>query len=275
MDLGFIVILLIAGLFSGFFAGLLGIGGGMMIVPLLTIIYTAKGFAPEHIVHIAIATSLGIILFTSMSSVYAHNKRGAVRWRLVALLIPGVVLGSWVGPIIAANLSTRYLASMFAVIVAYSGVRMLTKKKAKDTTIKPLPGSAAMAAAGFGIGGLSGLVGAGGGFVTVPFLTWRGVSIHHAVATSAAMGFPIALVGAASNVFQGWDVPGLPAGSLGYVYVPALLSVAAASVLSAPFGARLAHALNVAQLRKVFAGLLFLLAFYMFWKAISVNVAGA
>lgn len=269
MTISIILIFLILGVSTGFAAGLLGIGGGTIMVPLLTIIYSALAFPDVHVVHMAIATSLGIIFFTSMASVWAHHKRGAILWKISFLLIPGVLIGSWIGPMIASRLNTRYLAGLFGVFVAFSAIKMLRKKKggAKHSA---LPGTPAMTAAGFGIGTLSGLVGAGGGFITVPFLTWRGVNIHNAVATSATMGFPIALSGTLSNIYQGWGAAGLPPASLGFIYLPALLCVAAASVFTAPLGARTAHALDVKQLRTVFAYLLLVLAAYMFWKAISV-----
>ncbi len=261
-----IVILLVLGAATGFAAGLLGIGGGMILVPLLALIFSQTGFPTAHVMHMAIATSLSIIFFTSMSSVYAHHRRGAILWSIAWLLIPGVIIGSWIGPMIAASLNTRYLAALFGIFVLFSALKML-KKKGVATEDNHLPGPAGMTAAGFGIGTLSGLVGAGGGFITVPFLGWRGVRIHNAVATSAVMGFPIALSGTLSNIYQGWGIASLPTGSLGFIYLPAMACVALASVFSAPWGARTAHALNVQQLRSSFAWLLVALACYMFWKA--------
>jgi uncharacterized membrane protein YfcA len=267
MDISLVMVLIVLGLGTGFAAGLLGIGGGMIMVPLFTIIFSAHGFPVDHVVHIAIATSLATIFFTSMSSVYAHHKRGAILWSVALLLIPGVLVGSWIGPMIAANLDTRYLAGLFGVFVIFSAIKMLGKKKAGSEGT--LPNAVGMTAAGVGIGTLSGLVGAGGGFITVPFLGWRGVSIHNAVATSAVMGFPIALSGTLSNIYHGWNIQNLPSGSLGFIYLPALLCVAVASVLSAPWGAKTAHAMNVRQLRTIFAYLLLILAAYMLWKAFS------
>lgn len=270
MTLELIVVLLVLGLCTGFAAGLLGIGGGMIMVPLLTIIFSVQSFPQAHVVHMAIATSLSIIFFTSMASVYAHHKRGAILWPVALLLIPGVVVGSWIGPVIAASLNTQYLAALFGFFVIFSAVKMLRRKKTAGESGASLPGVPGMTAAGLGIGTLSGLVGAGGGFITVPFLGWRGVPIHNAVGTSAVMGFPIALSGTLSNIYQGWGAHGLPSGSMGYIYLPALLCVALASVVSAPLGARTAHTMNVKQLRSTFAYLLLILALYMFWKAISV-----
>lgn len=266
MQLDLIIFLLILGLASGFLAGLLGIGGGMVLVPLLTIIFTSFGFPNEHIIHMAIATSLAVIFFTSLSSAYAHHKRGAVLWPAAFMLIPGVLIGSWIGPTIAAYLNSQVLAGIFGLFVIVAAIRMLYKKK--STAKGNLPNKAGMTAAGLGIGTLSGLVGAGGGFITVPFLIWRSVPIHNAVATSAVMGFPIALSGSLSNIFNGWNLNGLPAGSLGYIYLPALLCVASASIFSAPLGARTAHRMPVQKLRAIFAYMLFALALYMLWKSV-------
>ncbi|WP_256079286.1 sulfite exporter TauE/SafE family protein [Massilia sp. YIM B04103] len=265
MDWGLVLILLAMGAAGGFAAGLLGIGGGMVLVPFITMIFTARGFAPELVVHMAIATSLATILFTSVSSVRAHHKMKAVQWRIVALLTPGIVLGSWVGPWIAKQMNSSALALFFGIFITFSATQMLLGKKPSAT--RELPGTGGMFAAGGAIGVVSGLVGAGGGFLSVPFMSWCNVKIHNAVATSAALGFPIALAGTLSNIYFGWGEPGLPEHSLGFIYVPALLVIVAASMSMAPLGARTAHRLPVATLRKVFAVILYFLAAYMLWKA--------
>jgi uncharacterized protein len=267
MDISLILALLLLGSAVGFAAGLLGIGGGMLLVPFMTMIMGAKGFAPGLIVHMAIATSLATIMFTSLSSVRAHHQRGAVLWPIARLLAPGILLGSWIGPWIGKQMNTTGLALFFAFFVALSATQMLLDKKPAPS--RALPGAPGMFGAGGVIGILSGLVGAGGGFVSVPFMTWCNVRIHNAVATSAALGFPIALAGTLSNIYYGLDVPGLPSGSLGFIYLPALLVIAFGSVATAPLGARTAHSLPVKSLKKVFACVLYLLAGYMLWKAIS------
>lgn len=265
MDGSLIAILLLMGMGGGFAAGLLGIGGGMVLVPFITMIFSARHFPPELVVHMAIATSLGTILFTSLSSVRAHHAHGAVLWPVARRLAPGILLGSWIGPWIGKQMNTTLLALVFAVFVAFSATQMLVEKK--PSAHRELPGPLGMSAAGAGIGIVAGLVGAGGGFISVPFMSWCNVRIHNAVATSAALGFPIALAGTLSNVYFGWNAPGLPAGSLGYIYVPALAVIALASVTMAPLGARAAHRMAVAPLKRIFAGVLYALAGYMLWKA--------
>lgn len=265
MDLSLAAGLLALGAAVGFAAGLLGIGGGMLLVPFMTMIFTAKHFPQEHIVHMAIATSLATIMFTSISSVRAHHARRAVLWRVVKLLAPGILIGSWIGPWIGAQMNSSTLALAFAVFVAFSGTQMLLDKK--PAASRDLPQAPGMFAAGGIIGVLAGLVGAGGGFVSVPFMTWCNVKIHNAVATSAALGFPIALAGTLSNIYFGMKAPDLPASSLGFIYLPALLVISLASVSTAPLGAKTAHSLPVKSLKKVFAVVLYSLASYMLYKA--------
>ena len=259
--------LLALGCIGGFLAGLLGIGGGMLLVPALTMIGSSRGFSADYVVKSAVATSLATILFTSLSSVRAHHKRGAVRWDVVKLLAPGIVVGSLLGAQIAKLLPTRVLAGVFAVFVAYSALQMFINKKPKPS--RQLPGGAGMFGAGGAIGTLSALVGAGGGFISVPFMSWCNVPIHTAVATSAALGFPIALAGTIGYVYAGWNLPDAPAGSIGFLYLPALLIIAVASVTLAPVGAAAAHRMNVGQLKRAFAVLLFGLAAYMASKALG------
>jgi uncharacterized protein len=264
-----IVYLVVLGLCTGFLAGLLGIGGGMIMVPFITAILTARGVSPDLAVKVAIATSMSTIVFTSISSLRAHHKRGAVRWDIVRGLAPGIVLGAAVASVgVFAVLKGAWLALFFALFVSFSATQMLLDKKPKPS--RGLPRTPGLTGAGSVIGFLSGLVGAGGGFASVPFMTWCNVAIHQAVATSAALGLPIALANTVGYVVAGQGVVGLPAGSVGYVFVPALFVIAAASVLMAPLGVKAAHALPVKSLKRVFASVLYLLAAYMVWKAISI-----
>lgn len=260
--------LVLLGLCTGFLAGLLGIGGGMLMVPFITIILSGRGVAPDLAVKMAIATSMATIIFTSISSVRAHHKRGSVRWDIVKRLAPGIVLGSALASMgVFALLKGTWLALFFAAFVSFSATQMLLDKKPKPT--RTLPGTAGQLGAGSVIGFLSGLVGAGGGFASVPFMTWCNVAIHNAVATSAALGFPIALANALGYVVAGQGVADLPAGSVGYIFMPALVVIATASVVMAPVGVRAAHALPVKTLKRVFASILYALAAYMLYKGLS------
>lgn len=269
MDLEWLLIaeLLLLGTCTGFLAGLLGIGGGMLLVPFMTLLLDAKGFPSDLVVKTAVATSLATICFTSVSSVRAHQARGAVRWDIFRRLAPGIVIGSVLGAQIAKALPSNGLALLFAGFVGFSATQMFLDRKPRPT--RQLPATGGMVAAGGGIGVLSALVGAGGGFVSVPFMTWCNVLIHQAVGTSAALGFPIALAGTLGYVWAGWDLPQMPPGSLGFLYLPALLVVSAASVTTAPLGARTAHRMNVKQLKRAFAVLLYLLAGYMLHRGLT------
>jgi len=259
--------LLALGVAAGFLAGLLGIGGGMVMVPFITAMLTSHGIHPDLVVKIAIATSMATIVFTSISSVRAHYKRGAVRWDIVAGMAPGIVVGSLVGSLgIFAVLKGSALALIFSIFVVFSATQMFLDKKPAPN--RQLPGAAGKFAAGGGIGIVSGLVGAGGGFLSVPFMVWCNVAMHVTVGTSAALGFPIALANGLGYVIGGQGVAGLPPLSLGYVWLPGLALIAAASVLTAPLGARVAHRLPVKKLKRVFALTLYLLAIYMLWQGL-------
>jgi uncharacterized membrane protein YfcA len=261
-----VVELLLLGAATGFLAGLLGIGGGMLMVPFMTFVLTSKGMPTEHVVKMAIATSLATICFTSISSLRSHQRHGAVRWDIVAALAPGIVLGSLAGAQLAKALPTHLLALFFAAFVAFSGTQMLLKKKPKPS--RQLPALPGMLATGGVIGTLSALVGAGGAFLSVPFMTWCNVPIHRAVGTSAALGLPIAIAGTAGYIVAGWSLHDMPPGTLGYLYLPALLTIAAASVVTAPIGARLAHRIDVGRLQLLLALLLYGLAGYMVYKGL-------
>ena len=249
----------------GFLAGLLGIGGGMTMVPVLTIIFTRIAFPSAHVVHMAVATSTATIVFTSVSSAREHHRHGAVLFGVVAGLAPGIIAGSLLGPQLVGRMSTPWLAGFFGVFVLFSATQMLLDKKPKPH--RELPGKPALFGVGTGIGMISSMVGAGGGFLSVPFMTWCNVKMHNAVATSAALGVPIAIAGTIGYVVAGLRETGLPGNTIGFIYVPALVAIVAASVLTAPFGARTAHRWPVKKLKKAFALLLYVLAAYMLWKA--------
>ena len=253
------------GLCTGFLAGLLGIGGGMIMVPFLIWMLGLRGVAPELAIKMAIATSMATIIFTSLSSVRAHHKRGAVRWDLVKTIAPGIVAGSLLGSMgIFALVKGSSLAVLFALFVSFSATQMILDKKPAPS--RQMPGWMGQFGAGGLIGLLSGLVGAGGAFISVPFMTWCNVAIHNAVATSAALGFPIALANVTGYIVSGLNLSELPPYSFGYLWLPALAIIASCSVLMAPVGASTAHKLPVKQLKRVFAGVLYLLAAYMLYK---------
>ena len=263
-----IIELALLGLSTGFLAGLLGIGGGMMMVPFITIILSGRGVGPDLAVKMAIATSMATIIFTSVSSVRAHHKRGAVRWDLVKGLAPGIVLGGFIASLgVFAILKGSWLALFFAGFVSFSATQMFLDKKPAPT--RQVPGTGGLVGAGGLIGFLSGLVGAGGGFVSVPFMTWCNVAIHNAVATSAALGFPIALANVVGYAISGQGLQNLPPHSFGYIWLPALGVIASCSVLTAPLGAKAAHTLPVKPLKRVFASILYVLAAYMLFRGLS------
>jgi uncharacterized membrane protein YfcA len=267
IDIPLILELIPLGLVTGYLAGLLGIGGGMLMVPFITLILSKRGVDPELSVKMAIATSMATIVFTSVSSVRAHQQRGAVRWDVVKKLAPGIVLGAAVASLgVFSLLKGTSLALFFAGFVGFSATQMLLDKKPLPG--RQLPGSVGLVGAGGTIGFVSGLVGAGGAFISVPFMTWCNVAIHQAVATSAALGFPIALANALGYIISGAHLASLPPYSLGYIWLPALLVIASCSITTAPLGASAAHKLPVKRLKKAFAAILYLLAAYMLYRGL-------
>jgi uncharacterized membrane protein YfcA len=256
--------LALMGACAGFLAGLLGIGGGMIMVPFMVIILESKGFPAAYVVKMAVATSLATICFTSLSSVRAHHKRGAVLWPVARVLAPGILVGSLIGSQIAVALPTRTLSMVFALFIAFSATQMFLDRKPKPT--RTLPAAPGMFGMGAVVGLLSSLVGAGGAFVSVPFMTWCNVKIHQAVATSAALGFPIALAGTLGYAWAGRSMPDMPPGALGYIYLPGLLVIAIASMSTAPLGARTAHRMDIRPLKRAFAFVLYLLAIYFLMR---------
>jgi uncharacterized membrane protein YfcA len=247
----FWLLYLATGAVSGVLAGLLGVGGGMVIVPLLTFVFTSQHLPAPYILHLALGTSLASIVFTSVASSRAHHARGAVDWRVVRTISLGILTGTFFGSWVAAQLPGRFLGGFFVAFLYYVALQMLFNVRLKPS--RALPGGGGMFGMGNLIGGISSLVGIGGGSLSVPFLLWCNVPVRSAVGTSAAIGFPIAVAGAAGYVLNGMTITTLPAGSLGFVYVPALAGISLASVLTAPLGARLAHSLPLAHLRRIFA----------------------
>lgn len=256
-----VIIYLLLGAFAGLVAGLLGVGGGLIIVPVLVFIFTGQGVAEHLIVHLAVGTSLATIVFTSISSVRAHHQHGAVLWPVFWQLTPGIVIGAWLGALFADVLASDQLRRFFGVFELLVAIQMTFNVKPRPH--RQLPGRAGMVGAGSVIGAISAIVGIGGGTMTVPFLVWCNVAMRKAVATSSACGLPIAVAGATGFIVTGWNAVELPAYSSGYVYWPAFAGIVIASILSAPLGARLAHRLPAAQLKRIFAVLLYILGLRM------------
>jgi uncharacterized membrane protein YfcA len=248
----------VLGAFVGFFAGLLGIGGGMMSVPILAMLFDMQRMPHEHLLHLALGTAFASIVFTSLSSVRAHHGHDAVRWDVVKGIAPGLVLGTFAGSALASIVPTRVLAWLVVAFIGYTALQMFRNTRPKPT--RELPGPLGLTAVGAVIGGVCGLVAAGGGFLTIPYMVWCNVPIHQAIGTSAALGFPIALAGALGYVVFGWSKSGLPSPTLGYVFLPALAGVVLVSILFAPLGARIAHRTEGARLKRVFGVVMVALA---------------
>jgi uncharacterized membrane protein YfcA len=263
MLLSDILMLMLCGSISGFLAGLLGIGGGMILVPFMILVFNHLGFSQEVIVHMAIATGMCTILFTTSSAIWAHHKHGSIDWKLVAALSPGMIFGGLIGGSeLFEALKTSWLSLFFAVFIVYTSIQMLLNKKPKAG--RDLPGALGLFSFGGFAGALASLVGAGGAFITVPFMLWCNVKPHTAMATSSGLGLPVAAAATLGYMYGSWGNPNLPAGSMGFVYLPAVACIVVVSIFTAPFGARLARKLDVAQLKRVFGVMLLLLAAFMF-----------
>jgi uncharacterized membrane protein YfcA len=253
----------LVGSLSGLLAGLFGIGGGLVIVPVIVAWFAATDSVvpPELRMHFAIGTSLGVIVFTAISSLRAHHRRGAVLWDAVRRLVPGVLLGGLLGAAVADALSNDRLQAVFGLFVLAIALHMI-RNRLPDAH-RGLPGLVGFVLAGIVIGAFSALAGIGGGVMTVPFLVWCAVPMRTAVGTAAACTLPVAIAGVIGFIVAGWDAGSAVTYATGYVYWPAVAGIAAASVLTAPLGARLAHTLPVPQLRRAFAVLLAVLGLRM------------
>lgn len=251
------------GLVTGFVAGLLGVGGGLIIVPLLIMQFHAQGLAAGVEPQLALGTSLATILFTSLASLRAHHRHGVVDWALVRRIAAGAVAGTLVGALLAAQVPGQVLKVFFVMFLFYAAFQMWMDFR--PAPHRGLPGAAGTTAAGGVIGAVSSWVGIGGATLSVPFMLWHNVPLHRAIGTASAIGFPIAAAGVAGYLWGGWQVAGLPPGSLGFVYLPALAGIAAGSVLTAPLGARTTHRLPVRPLKRIFALLLLVLGLRMLW----------
>lgn len=250
-------IYLVLGAFAGTLAGLFGIGGGLIIVPVLIFSFGAQGFSLEVATHMAVGTSLATIVFTSVSSIRSHNTHLAIRWDIFRSMAVGIAAGALVGAWTASLLSGAALELVIGVFVILMGLKMLFE--VNPAPGRDVPGPLGLGTAGLGVGWASAIFGIGGGSLTVPYLSWCNVRMQQAVGTSAACGLPIAIAGALGNAWAGWDEPALPEYSLGFIYLPALIGIILTSVLFAKVGAHLAHRLNAKVLKRIFAIMLLLI----------------
>lgn len=245
------------GAIAGFLGGMFGIGGGTLLVPILLMLFDAQHFPPEISMHLALGSSMAIILFTAAASMRKHHQHGAVNWRVVSGITPGILLGAALGALFASSVSPRFLAIFFTLFVYFAATQILLD--VRPHAARQLPGTAGLTLAGTFTGWLSTLVSVGGGIIVVPFLIWCNMPMRQAIGTAAAIGFPIATGGTLGYILTGMGST-LPSPHLGYVYLPAVLGCALASVVTAPLGAKAAHCMDVAVLRKLFAILLLVLA---------------
>ncbi|MDP2902207.1 MAG: sulfite exporter TauE/SafE family protein [Methylovulum sp.] len=251
------------GLVAGLLAGLFGIGGGLVIVPVLALLFTAQGFPAERVLLMAVATSLATIILTAISSVAAHHRLGAVVWTKVLRMSLMIMVGAAIGAVVAKQIPADVLRYMLVVFLVYVGTLMALQ-------VQPKPGAAQQTiwmdcSVAVVIGLLSSIVGIGGGTLTVPYLVHGQMPMRNAVAVASACGLPIAVAGSVSYALLGWNVTDLPAWSLGYVYLPAFVGVGLCSILTAPLGAKLANKLPAAKLKRYFSILLFVMAVNLSW----------
>ncbi len=242
-------------------AGLLGIGGGVIIIPVLVFVFGHQGVDHDVIMHVAIGTSLATIVTTSLSSIRVHQRHQAIDWRLFRAITPGIIIGGMLGAAIAKQLGGTTLQIIFALFMLLVAAQMALSRQ--PSAHRALPGTAGTVIAGVLIGAVATLMGVGGGSMSVPYMTWCNVDVRRAVATSAAIGLPIAVTGALSYMVSGWNTPHLPPWSVGYVNLPAFVGVVVASTAVAPIGAALTHRIPPLLLRRVFAVLLVVLGIRM------------
>ncbi|WP_333803774.1 sulfite exporter TauE/SafE family protein [Sulfurospirillum sp.] len=267
MGFEWIVAFLVLGLVVGFMAGLLGIGGGGIMVPVLTSIFLAQGVPVEQVVHMALGTSMASIVFTSFASMRAHHKKGAVMWNVVKYMAGGVVIGTFAATFLATYMKSVQLAIFFAVFMAYVSIQMAIDKKPKPSRELSTPES--LFSVGSLIGIVSALVSIGGGSLTVPYLVWQNVDLKKAIATSAAIGFPLSIAGTVGYIVNGMIHTEAGADMmLGFVYLPGVVLISVVSYFTAPLGAKMAHTLPVAKLKKIFALLLMVLSIKMLTSVI-------
>lgn len=263
-----LITFLVIGAFAGFAAGLFGVGGGTIIVPLLFIVFTQMGYDPDVVMHLALGTSLATIVVTSISSLMAHHKNGAVLWPVFKNLAPPMAIGCFFGASIAGLISGLHLQIIVGLFLIWVAYTMLTDAKTAINSTQTLPSSGQQVAAGSVIGIASAIFGIGGGSLTVPYLNRYGVVMQKAVGTSAACGFPIAVAGALGFIIFGINAEINVPNTIGYVHIYAFIGISIMSFITAKFGAKAAHALSPAMLKKCFAVLLVIVASFFLVKGL-------
>lgn len=265
-DIEWILVYMALGAFVGFMAGLLGVGGGGILVPLLAAIFTHQGMIAENIVHVALGTSLTCMIISSLASIRAHASRGSVEWPIVAGMAPGIILGAFLVTQVAADVDSAYIALFFSLFMALVAGQMFLNW-APEPSQKPRTFRGLMMS-GVGIGSISALAAVGGGFLTVAYLGYKNVNMKSAIGTSAAMGFPISVAGTVGYLISGWSKTLSNPLTLGFIYVPAFLAISIASYVAAPYGARMSHSLPEAYLKKIFAIISLILSISMLFSFI-------
>lgn len=256
-----VILFLILGSFVGFMAGLMGIGGGGIMVPILTSLFLLQGVPAEKVVHLALGTAMASIIATSLASLRAHHAKSGVLWKVVRGMTFGIILGTFFATFLVSYVSSVFLAIFFALFMAMASAQLLLDKKPKPS--RELSGNAGLFVAGTGIGAISALVSIGGGTLTVPYLTWQNVDIKKAIGTSAAIGLPISITGTLGYLINGWENSSPENYTFGFIYLPAVVLISVASFFTAPLGAKMVHRLPVDVLKKGFALLLIILSIKM------------
>ena len=263
-----IILYLITGSFAGLLAGLFGLGGGVIIVPALAFIFLKYGLPVEYIMHLAIGTSLTVMIFTSFFSSMSHYKHDRVEIAAIKKLLPGILIGAIIGSYFSTRMPTKALSTIFAIYLLIIAIQMFFKREKKETIdnkkqfLKETP--IIISILGFLIGTLSGILGVGGGTIAVPFLTSLGKSIHKAIGISAACGLFTSILGTISHILLSNSVANLPEGSFGFIYMPAGICIAITSSIFAPIGSKMSGKLSPKFLTKCFAVLLLLISIKMF-----------
>ena len=261
MTIQIILIYALTGVFAGLMGGMLGLGGGIIIVPVLHYIFTQQGFASSLTMHQAVTTSLGTIIFTSLFATYEHHQKQAVSWSIVYRIAPGILLGACLGVFIADSLSSNVLRIIFGIFEMLVAIQIWFE--VRPTKIVTLPNTNGFIFSGIFIGIFSTLLGIGGGTLTVPFLLWCNLNIRNAVAISSACSFPIAVAATTTFIIASWNNPNVFMHSIGYLYWPAALIIVMMTIIFAPIGARLAHYLQTEILKRIFAILLMIVGISM------------